>query len=234
MIEISGCSIEQNSHKNDCKEGKERKRETLQCCLRPVAIIDTCNRISQQKKSAPIQTCFAFFSFFSLVAPVYILSTIMSGGSTVSGKCLCGEIYVSVPKDVVNKTENVGICYCRNCQQSGGCLASHNLYLSEGEVNVQGQPKLYHDPNTDSGTTVIRAFCGNCGSPLYGKNPKFPGLIAVRMGLFNEKPKPGMALYCKNRPEWERGAIDGSKEHETMPPFTEELKKWLQEKGVDI
>ncbi|CAF4005627.1 unnamed protein product, partial [Rotaria sp. Silwood1] len=60
------------------------------------------------------------------------------------------------------------------------------LYLSEGDVKIQGQPKLYKDPNTDSGTTVERAFCSNCGSPVYGKNPQFIGLIAVRLGLFDQ------------------------------------------------
>ncbi|CAF1154676.1 unnamed protein product [Rotaria magnacalcarata] len=154
--------------------------------------------------------------------------------STISGKCLCGQISVSVPQDAFNKTENVGICYCKNCRQSGGCLASYNLYLSEEDVKIEGQPKLYQDPNTDSGTTVERAFCNNCGSPVYGRNPKFIGLIAVRLGLFNPLPKPGMALYCKNRPDWNKGTIDGVQEHEAMPEFTEDLKKWLQEKGVVI
>ncbi|CAF2054323.1 unnamed protein product [Rotaria magnacalcarata] len=154
--------------------------------------------------------------------------------STISGKCLCGQISVSVPQDAFNKTENVGICYCKNCRQSGGCLASYNLYLSEEDVKIEGQPKLYQDPNTDSGTTVERAFCNNCGSPVYGRNLKFIGLIAVRLGLFNPLPKPGMALYCKNRPDWNKGAIDGVQEHEAMPEFTEDLKKWLQEKGVVI
>ena len=154
--------------------------------------------------------------------------------STTSGKCLCGQISVSVPQDAFNRSENVGLCYCKNCRQSGGCLASYNLYLSDADVKVQGQPKIYQDPNTDSGTTVERAFCSHCGSPLYGKNPKFPGLIAVRLGLFDQLPKPGMALYCKNRAEWNKTTMDGVKEHEVMPELTEDLKKWLREKGVSI
>jgi hypothetical protein len=69
---------------------------------------------------------------------------------------------------------------------------------------------------------------------LYGKNPQFPGLIAVRLGLFDQLPKPGMALYCNNRPEWNKATMDGVKEHDVMPELTEDLKKWLQEKGVSI
>ncbi|CAF1048673.1 unnamed protein product [Didymodactylos carnosus] len=147
--------------------------------------------------------------------------------STISGKCLCGQISVSVPQAAFHKTENIGLCYCKNCRQSGGCLASYNLYLTERDVKVQGQPKIYHDNNTDSGATLERAFCKDCGSSIYGKNPKFIGLIAVRLGIFDQLPKPGMALYCKDRSHWNK-AIDGVEEHEDMPKLTEHFKMWLQ------
>ena len=153
--------------------------------------------------------------------------------STISGKCLCGRISVTVPQAAFNKTESIGLCYCKNCRQSGGCLASYNLYLPERDVSIQGQPKTYHDKDTDSGATLERVFCNDCGSPIYGKNPKFVGLIAVRLGIFNELPKPGMALYCKERPPWNK-AIDGVEDHETMPPMREEFKTWLQANGVSI
>jgi hypothetical protein len=154
--------------------------------------------------------------------------------STISGKCLCGQISVSVSQDAFSKTENVGLCFCKNCRQSGGCLASYNLYLPEADVKIQGQqPKIYHDKDTDSGTTTYRAFCNDCGSPIYGKNPKYTGLIGVRLGLFDQLPKPGMALYCKDRPQWNK-AIDGVEEHEAMPKLTEQFKVWLQTIGVSI
>ena len=153
--------------------------------------------------------------------------------STISGKCLCGQISVSVPETVFNKNDSVGLCYCKNCRQSGGCLASYNLYMPERDVQIQGQPKIYWDKNTNSGTTVQRAFCDHCGSPIYGKNPNFVGLIAVRLGIFDRLPKPGMALYCKERPDWHK-VIEGVEEHEIMPQLTEDFKIWLQMNGVSI
>lgn len=154
--------------------------------------------------------------------------------STITGKCLCGRISVSVPQEAFNKSENVGICYCKNCRQSGGCIASYNLYLSQADVKIQGQqPKIYHDKDTDSGTIVERAFCNDCGSPIYGQSPKFAPLVGVRLGLFDQLPKPGMALYSKDSPQW-KTAIDGIEEHETMPKLTEAFKLWLQTKGVSI
>jgi hypothetical protein len=153
--------------------------------------------------------------------------------STISGKCLCGQISVSVPQTAFNSSESIGLCYCKNCRQSGGCVASYNLYIPERDFTMQGQPKIYHDKDTDSGATLERAFCCNCGSPIYGKNPKFTGLIAVRLGIFDQLPKPGMALYCKDRPNWNK-TIDGVEEHEAMPKLTEHFKTWLQMNGVSI
>ena len=62
---------------------------------------------------------------------------------------------------------------------------------------------------------------------------KFTGLIAVRLGIFDQLPKPGMALYGKERPHWNK-AIDGVEEHEAMPKLTEHFKMWLQINGVSV
>ncbi|CAF4270330.1 unnamed protein product [Adineta steineri] len=153
--------------------------------------------------------------------------------STVTSKCLCGQITVSVPQAALNKTDCIGLCYCKNCRQTGGCLAAYNLYLPEKDVTIDGQPKIYEDKNTDSGTKIQRAFCGNCGSPIHLKNPKFAGAISIRLGGFDELPKPGMELYGKDRPNWFK-QIDGVKEHETMPAMTEDWKDWFRKTGASI
>ena len=151
----------------------------------------------------------------------------------VTGKCLCGQISVSIPEVFLNKSEHIGLCYCKNCRQSGGCLASYNLYLPEKDVTIQGEPKIYLDKETKSGTTIQRAFCGNCGSPVFGKNPNFAGLVAVRLGSFDQLTKPSMVLFCKDRPQWDK-SIDETQENETMPKVTDEFKAWLKDVGVKI
>ncbi|CAF1338463.1 unnamed protein product [Adineta ricciae] len=130
----------------------------------------------------------------------------------VTGKCLCGQISVSIPEVILNKSEHIGLCYY---------------------VTIQGEPKIYLDKDTKSGTTVRRAFCGNCGSPMFGKNPNFAGLMAIRLGCFDQLTKPGMVLFCKDRPQWDK-SIDGTQENETMPEVTDEFKDWLKNVGVKI
>ncbi|CAF0749902.1 unnamed protein product [Adineta ricciae] len=134
----------------------------------------------------------------------------------VTGKCLCGQISVSVPETILKQSKNVGLCYCKNCRQTGGCLASYNLYLPEKDAIIQGEPKIYLDSNTTNGQIIQRAFCENCGSPIYGRNPTSSRLIAVKLGIFDELTKPSIALFCKDRPEWNR-LIDGIQDYDIMP-----------------
>jgi hypothetical protein len=135
--------------------------------------------------------------------------------STVTGICLCGEITISVSKEVFTG-DSTCLCHCKNCRQASGATASINLLAPESSVKITGQPKIYQDSNTDSGTAIQRAFCMNCGSPIYTTSPNMPGLQILKLGLFNDIPKPSMEVYCKSRLAWEKSVAD-AKHFETMP-----------------
>ncbi|CAF0955483.1 unnamed protein product [Didymodactylos carnosus] len=136
--------------------------------------------------------------------------------SSTTGKCLCGQISVSVSKEVLSATDNITLCHCKNCRQSGGALASVSVIAPESTVKISGVPKIYQDVNTDSGKPLERAFCGNCGSPIYTASPNVPGIQVIKLGLFDEIPKPGMESYCKARPPWDK-PVDNAKQFNTMP-----------------
>ena len=136
--------------------------------------------------------------------------------SFITGQCLCKQITVSISKQAFDVTEQICICHCKNCRQCGGSLGSINIIVPESQVHISGQPKVYQDNNTDTGTTLQRAFCSNCGSPIYGITPNMPGVRVIKLGLFDEIPKPYMELYCKSRPSWHT-TVDGTKQFEAMP-----------------
>ena len=135
---------------------------------------------------------------------------------TTAGKCLCGQITVSVPKEAISPHANTGICHCKNCCQSSGSLGSISAIIPESNVQIEGQPKVYQDTNTDSGKAVQRFFCGNCGSPIYSTSPNMPGIRVVRLPLFDSIPKPAMELFCKSMPSWSK-PIEGTKQFDAMP-----------------
>ncbi|UJR11000.1 hypothetical protein I4U23_015184 [Adineta vaga] len=136
--------------------------------------------------------------------------------SISTGKCLCEQITVSISKDILNSSDKIAICHCKNCCRAGGFLGAISIIIPETDVKIEGQPKIYQDPNTDSGTPIQRAFCGNCGSPVYTATRKVPGILVVKLGLFDNIPKPTIEGYCKSMPSWAK-PIDGIQHFDTMP-----------------
>jgi hypothetical protein len=136
--------------------------------------------------------------------------------NSVTGECLCGQISVSVTREAFNATDNTCLCHCKNCRQCGGALASIVAIIPDSAVKITGQPKIYLDGNTTSGASVQRAFCSNCGCPIYTVPPSLPGCKIIKLGLFDEIPKPSMELFCKRRPSWNK-PIDGAKQFNTSP-----------------
>jgi hypothetical protein len=136
--------------------------------------------------------------------------------SIVTGECLCGQITVSVAKEILHGTGKTCLCHCKNCRQAGGALASIVLVVPESDVKITGQPKVYQDRNTDSGVAIQRAFCSNCGSPIYTASPSMPGAKIIKLGLFDDIPKPSMEVFCRAIRSWEK-PIDGANQFNTVP-----------------
>lgn len=126
----------------------------------------------------------------------------------ITGTCLCGQIVVSIGKEALNATERTYVCRCKNCRQTSGSFASTGVIVSNSDFKITGEPKLYQDDTTDSGTSIQRAFCGNCGSPIYTSSPTMHGAQIFKLGLFDQIPKPSMELYCQERPSWDKPIAD--------------------------
>ena len=91
------------------------------------------------------------------------------------------------------------------------------LYIApDVSVKITGTPKVYHDGHTDSGKTIQRTFCGNCGSAISTVSPNMSGVQVIELGLFDDMPKPSMQLYAKSRPAWEK-PVDAAKLFDKMP-----------------
>ena len=136
--------------------------------------------------------------------------------SSITGKCLRGQITVSITNEAWNSPNGIGLCYCTNCRQSTGSLGSINTIVPEAAAKVTGHQNSYLGDNADSGSTVRRAFCDNYGSPIYSSTQSGPGVLVVKCGLFADVPKPSMELCCKSKPARVQ-PIDGIKQFDKMP-----------------
>ena len=117
-----------------------------------------------------------------------------------TGQCLCGEITYEFP----NEPAMSGVCHCKNCQRQAGSAFSTLAGVPKNEFSMTGEPKLYQDSDTDSGSTVERFFCGNCGSPIYSAIPSQPDLLFLKTGTLDDTSAftPGFHVWCSTKQNW--------------------------------
>jgi hypothetical protein len=121
----------------------------------------------------------------------------------ITGSCLCGAIRFTVSAPVAD----LRACHCTSCQKASGATGSVNAVMPVAAFTItQGAPKRY-DARADSGRTLHRYFCGDCGSPIYSQRAtEHNNLVVVRAGLFDRKD--GMAvkthIWTKSAAPWAR------------------------------
>jgi len=102
--------------------------------------------------------------------------------STFSGGCACGAIRYecsAAPAAMVN-------CHCRDCQRAGGAGYSPTVVVPKSHLRILvGQPMLYERLGA-SGNTATRAFCGECGSPLFAWSSARPEMAGIRAGSLDD------------------------------------------------
>ncbi|KAJ5109356.1 Glutathione-dependent formaldehyde-activating enzyme/centromere protein V [Penicillium angulare] len=135
----------------------------------------------------------------------------------IPGSCLCGKIQYELSGEPVNAV----MCFCNNCRKTTGSLGMANSWYTKQNFKfTKGADDIrtYEDHATDSGATVERSFCPNCGSPLVAMNAKYPDLVIVTYGTMElgegQTWKPGMEFFCKRKIEWLGTPAETRKFHE--------------------
>lgn len=99
----------------------------------------------------------------------------------LTGSCLCGAVRYTVSVPVTD----LRACHCTHCQKSSGAAGTVNAVLPSAAFRItQGTPKRYAS-SADSGRTLYRHFCGECGSPIYSQRATNPDIVVVRAGSFD-------------------------------------------------
>lgn len=117
------------------------------------------------------------------------------------GGCACGAIRYSAEGEPLFAMN----CHCRDCQRETGSAYAAVLAVPSATFKVtQGSPK-YFDLMADSGHTTRRAFCANCGSPLFGQPGISPELVTIRVGSFDDPSifRPAQDIYTSSAQPWD-------------------------------
>ena len=99
-----------------------------------------------------------------------------------SGGCLCGAIRYEVNGDPVR----VAHCHCDDCRKATGSSFATNVFVKQDDlVILQGTPRSY-EHTADSGSTMTKEFCADCGSQLFGSGSRSTGVKNVKVGTIDD------------------------------------------------
>ena len=99
-----------------------------------------------------------------------------------TGGCLCGAIRYSIGVPITE----LRACHCRDCQRASGAAGTVGAVVPADAFKItQGKPKRY-SAVADSGRTLHRHFCPDCGSPLYSFREQAPQMVVVRAGTLDD------------------------------------------------
>lgn len=135
-----------------------------------------------------------------------------------TGRCLCGRCSYEIEGEAVV----VAHCHCIDCQRLSGAGHATGAMFPEQAVRIQGAVAHY-ELVSDAGARVTRLFCGDCGSPLFGKNSRMPGFMTVTLGTLDHSDDlvPQVAVFARTRRSWDvidAGLMTFDAQPEWRPP----------------
>ena len=113
-----------------------------------------------------------------------------------TGGCLCGAIRYESSGEPVFALQ----CHCRDCQRQSGSAFVAAVRVPSAEFRItKGAPKRYV-AKSDSGNEITRAFCADCGSPLYVQVSTRLDLVGIRVASFDDPGwfRPEADIFVKS------------------------------------
>lgn len=116
----------------------------------------------------------------------------------LEGHCLCGSIHYQYTGEL----GPIALCHCSQCRRAQGTAFATNSPIQAAQFTlVSGQEAL---KEYESRPGKKRAFCSNCGSPIYSRLDARPELLRLRIGTVTSPiaARPSHHIYAASRAEW--------------------------------
>ena len=118
----------------------------------------------------------------------------------LTGSCLCKAVRYEVSAPITE----LRACHCKDCQKASGTAGSVNAMIPSSGLRItQGTPKRFSG-TADSGRTLHRFFCGDCGSPLFSRRELTPENSGLRIGTLDDSSgmKITANIWTKSARPW--------------------------------
>ena len=118
-----------------------------------------------------------------------------------SGGCICGAVRYECSAEPLMSLN----CHCRDCQHITGSAFVPVVIVPTDSLKVTKGGAKYHSVRGDSGNTISRGFCAECGCPLFSKLPSMPHIMAIKVGSIDDASwyRPTMDIYTDSAQPWD-------------------------------
>jgi hypothetical protein len=116
----------------------------------------------------------------------------------VKGQCLCGKVQFEVDGEL----GETRFCYCELCRRANGTAFSANVpILVENHRLLTGHDFIRE---YESSPGAFRAFCSNCGSPVYARVARDPRHVRIRLGTLAKEADAKVVahVWVRSKPNW--------------------------------
>ncbi|WP_297576854.1 GFA family protein [uncultured Deefgea sp.] len=98
------------------------------------------------------------------------------------GGCLCGNVRYAYSGPILD----ANYCHCTDCRRVTGSAFNVGVRIRAAEfIITQGEVREFTKQG-DSGNSLTRHFCGNCGSPLYTSSPLHDDFLFIKAGSLDD------------------------------------------------
>ena len=93
----------------------------------------------------------------------------------IKGSCLCGNVQYTYSGEITE----IARCHCSQCRKAQGGAFATNSPLDANKLTFKGTEFIKEFEATGD---KVRAFCTNCGSPIYSAKASLPEIKRIRIG----------------------------------------------------
>ena len=116
----------------------------------------------------------------------------------ITGQCLCGGVRFEID----GQLGPVIYCHCSMCRRASGSSFATNASVRSENFRIISGHGLINEYESAPGNR--RAFCSECGSPLYGSFADLPSVRRLRLGALDNVggAKPVAHIWIGSKSDW--------------------------------
>jgi hypothetical protein len=137
-----------------------------------------------------------------------------SPAAPARGSCLCGGVRYAVTAPFLR----ANFCHCSRCRKHTGAAASTQGRVPRAAFALLSGADLLRVYQPGEG--MVKAFCGACGSSLFGGTWPDGPEVSIRLGTLDDDPgiAPEFHNFAADAPAWLPVPDDGLPRYEAAKP----------------